>query len=77
MIQYKIRERRLKLGMKQCELVKQSGVSKTIISLLENGKAADVKVSTIVALAKTLKCSPHTLFEYDSKSVQSSGQNEG
>ena len=76
MIQYKVRERRLKLGMKQCELVRKSGVSRTVISCLENGTAADVKISTIVALAETLKCSPHRLFKYSRKNMRKSVEKE-
>ena len=71
MVEFKIKERRLQLGMKQSELVRKSGVSRTVVSELENGKEIDVRLSTIVALAKILKCSPTKLFKYTPDKVRS------
>lgn len=66
MTQYKIKERREKLKMSQKELSMRSGICRATLSLLENGADIDVKVSTIDALAKALKCSPASLFCTDS-----------
>ncbi len=59
---YKIKERREELGMSQAELLRRSGVSRATISILENNGDIDIKVSTLKALAKALKCSPSSLF---------------
>jgi len=59
---YKIKEKREKLNMSQIELSRRSGVCRATLSLLENGADIDVKVSTIDAIAKALKCSPASLF---------------
>lgn len=62
MTKYKIKERREKLKMSQIELSKRSGICRATLSLLENGADIDVKVSTLDAIAKALKCSPASLF---------------
>ena len=62
MTKYKIKERREKLKMSQIELSRRSGICRATLSLLENGADVDVKISTINALAKALKCSPGSLF---------------
>lgn len=66
MTKYKIKEKREKLNMSQIELSRRSGVCRATLSLLENGADIDVKVSTIDAIAKALKCSPASLFCIDS-----------
>ena len=48
--------------MSQIELSERSGVCRATLSLLENGADIDVKVSTLDAVAKALKCSPASLF---------------
>ena len=58
----RIRERRIALKMTQDELHHKSGISRATISALENGDVANVKVSTLKALAVALKCKPHSLF---------------
>lgn len=58
----RIRERRIALKMTQDDLSVKSGISRATISALENDETADVKVSTIKALAVALKCKPHSLF---------------
>lgn len=62
MTKYRIKERREKLNMSQVELSRRSGICRSTLSLLENGAVIDVKVSTIDAIAKALKCSPASLF---------------
>lgn len=58
----RIRERRIALKMTQDDLSIKSGISRATISALENDETADVKVSTLKALADALKCKPHSLF---------------
>lgn len=45
-------------GLTREELAEISGISRDTINALENGRtnAENVKISTLVALAKTLKC---------------------
>ncbi len=62
MTKYKIRERREALNMSQIQLSQKSGICRATLSLLENGAEIDIKVSTLNALAKALKCSPASLF---------------
>lgn len=62
MVGSRIRERRIRLKMSQSELAEKAGISRATISALENDETADVKVSTIKALADALKCKPHSLF---------------
>ena len=58
----RIRIRRERLKMTQEDLAKKTGLSRATISALENGGKADVKISTIKALAEALKCKPSYLF---------------
>ncbi len=53
---FKIKERRMELEMSQEQLAQKSGVSRMTISMLENGKQQDIKVSTLKRLAETLQC---------------------
>ncbi|NLC31225.1 MAG: helix-turn-helix transcriptional regulator [Candidatus Moranbacteria bacterium] len=63
MITYKIKDMRRKRGISQGELSKESGIARATISKLENGAEIDIRISTILALSKVLKCSPSKLFE--------------
>ena len=58
----RIKERRLELKMTQEELCAKTGLSRATISALENNEDADMKISTLRALADALKCKPHSLF---------------
>lgn len=62
-MKYKVKERRQQLGMSQKELVEKTGLSRAIISVIENGGDTDVKLSTLDALARALRCSPSSLYE--------------
>lgn len=53
-MQMRLREAREKIGMTQEELAQKSGVSRTTISMLENGRASCVKTVTLTKLADTL-----------------------
>ncbi len=58
----RIKERRMELKMTQEELCAKTGLSRATISALENNEDADMKVSTLKALALALECKPHSLF---------------
>lgn len=62
-MEYHIKERREKIGMSQADLVKKSGVSRATVYFLENNCDIDVRISTLNALAKTLRCSVSSLFD--------------
>ena len=59
---YKIKEKREELRMSQEELSEKSGVNRTTISMLENGKADQVLTGTLVALAKALETTVDKIF---------------
>ena len=59
---YKIKEKREELRMSQKELSEKSGVNRTTISMLENGKADQVLTGTLVALAKALETTVDKIF---------------
>lgn len=51
---YRIRECRKEKNMSQCELAEKSGVSRTIISGLENGTITTTTTDTLLKIAKAL-----------------------
>lgn len=51
-----IREKRVSLKMTQEELAEKAGVARQTIINLENGLRADVKVLTLIKIAKALDC---------------------
>lgn len=50
----KLKDYREELGMSQVELSRRSGVARTTISYLETQKDYDVKLSTLVDIAKAI-----------------------
>ncbi len=58
----KIKEVREKRGMTQEELSEKSGISRTTISDLENGKIKNTSASTMVSISKALKCKVKDIF---------------
>lgn len=54
MLKNKVKEYRENLGMSQEELAQKSGIARTIISRIENNQASDVKLSTLLSIAKAL-----------------------
>jgi transcriptional regulator with XRE-family HTH domain len=56
-----IRRLRLKAGLSQADLAEAAGLSAVAISLVETGKK-DLRVSTVVVIAKALKVEPERLF---------------
>ena len=59
---YKIKEARENKRLSQEELAKRSGVSRTTIVFLENGKTEDVKISTLQKLASALGMTVQEIF---------------
>ncbi|WP_366942860.1 helix-turn-helix transcriptional regulator [uncultured Thomasclavelia sp.] len=51
---YKLKELRLKKGLTQDELSRESGVNRTTIIQLENGENVNVTIKTLKQLAKCL-----------------------
>jgi transcriptional regulator with XRE-family HTH domain len=52
----RLKELRKAAGLSQMELARASGLSLSIITQLEQGRATDPKLSTLKALAKALGC---------------------
>ena len=59
---YRIRERREELQMTQEQLAEKSGVSRQTISSIETGKADNVLVSTLAAIAVALGTTVDKIF---------------
>lgn len=53
-------KRKMKVG----ELADKVGVTISNLSILKNGKAKAIRVSTIIRLCEALDCQPGDLFEY-------------
>ena len=53
-----------KRKMSVTELANRVGITLANMSILKNGKAKAIKVSTIEALCEILDCKPGDLFEY-------------
>lgn len=49
--------------MSQSYLSEVSGVNRATLSQLESGKEIDIRISTLLAISKALKCSPSKLFD--------------
>lgn len=64
MITYKIKELRENKRMSIRELAKISGVSKSQISDIENGRTHPT-IPTLCLLADALECNPQFLFNYE------------
>lgn len=58
-----VKYKRMKLGWSQDKLAEKSGVSRSTIHVIEENGEIDVKLSTLKALAKALKCSLITLVK--------------
>ena len=53
-MQYKIKELREKARLSQTALAEKSGVSRATISIIESGKASDIKIETLSRIAGAL-----------------------
>lgn len=58
----KVKEKRLSLNLSQEELAKKSGISRQVISKIENNEEVNVNVDTIKKISKVLKTKPEKLF---------------
>ena len=56
-----------KRKMSVTELADKVGITIANMSVLKNGKAKALKVSTLVALCEALDCQPGDILEYRSK----------
>ncbi|MBR2264572.1 MAG: helix-turn-helix transcriptional regulator [Firmicutes bacterium] len=61
-MEFQIKEMRERSHLTQEELAKRSGVSRQLISMLENGRLTVTKTDTLVRLAKELGCKVQDLF---------------
>ncbi len=59
---YKIKEKRLELGISQEQLSEMSGVSRSIISGLESGKTTVTTTETLLKLSRALGCRVKDIF---------------
>lgn len=57
-LEYMLKER----GWKQADLVRKSGVSKAVISVLLSDPLKDLRVSSLLSIAKALGCDPLWLY---------------
>lgn len=66
-----------KRKMSVTELSERVGITITNMSILKNGKAKALKISTLVKLCQALDCQPGDLLEYrEISDVQSKDENE-
>jgi len=54
--------------MSSGELAEKMGITPANLSILKNGKAKALRISTLDALCKSLECQPGDLLEYQSDS---------
>ncbi len=59
---YRIKERRIEMGMSQVELSEKANVSRTIISGLENGTIKVTTTETLLKLANALNSKISDIF---------------
>ncbi|WP_303805535.1 helix-turn-helix domain-containing protein [Aeromonas rivipollensis] len=57
-LEYMLKER----GWKQADLVRRSGVSKAVVSVLLSDPLKDLRVSSLLSIAKALGCDPLWLY---------------
>ncbi len=57
-----------KRKMSVTELAEKVGITMANISILKNGKARAIRLSTLEAICKALACQPADLLEYKSSS---------
>ena len=61
-----------KRKMSVTELAEKVGITMANISVLKNGKAKAIRLSTLESLCKALKCQPGDLLEYSPDSTPGS-----
>ncbi|MDQ1097762.1 MULTISPECIES: helix-turn-helix domain-containing protein [Chryseobacterium] len=53
-----------KRKMQSQELAEKIGITQANLSILKNGKAKAIKISTLEAICKALECQPGDILEY-------------
>ncbi|MFC3799198.1 helix-turn-helix domain-containing protein [Cohnella sp. GCM10012308] len=53
-----------KRKMSVTELSERVGITMANLSILKNGKAKAIRISTLAAICKALKCQPGDILEY-------------
>lgn len=61
-MEYRVRQIREEKKMSQEELEKKSGISRQTISAIENNRAGEVKIGTLMAIANALETTIDSLF---------------
>lgn len=61
-MEYRVRQIREEKKMSQEELEKKSGISRQTISAIENNRAGEVKIGTLMAIANALETTIDNLF---------------
>lgn len=59
-----------KRKMSVTELADKVGITMANISVLKNGKAKAIRLSTLEAICKALECQPGDLLEYRRKNIR-------
>jgi putative transcriptional regulator len=63
--------------MRSNELAELIGITEQNLSILKTGKARAIRLTTLDAICKHLKCQPGDLFEYiEDKAEESSAERE-
>ena len=62
-----------KRKMSVTELAEKVGITIANISVLKNGKAKAIQLSTLEAICKALKCQPGDILEYSPDFTRASG----
>ena len=62
-----------KRKMSVTELAEKVGITMANISVLKNGKAKAIRLSTLEAICKALQCQPGDILEYSSDLTRVSG----
>ena len=65
-----------KRKMSVTELSERVGITMAIISVLKNGKAKAVKISTLNSICKALDCQPGDILEYVEDGDDENDENE-
>jgi putative transcriptional regulator len=58
-----------KRKMSVTELAEKVGITMANISVLKNGKAKAIRLTTLEAICKALECQPGDILEYDTDAV--------
>lgn len=66
-----------KRKMSVTELAEKVGITMANISILKNGKAKAIRLSTLEAICRALDCQPGNILEYINFTADGSGTNSG